>query len=355
MGATRPTRSQARLFAQLIDDLEPQIHRAFMASVTDLQSHVNWSALLSSLADGDISGAISALNISTAAWNEYSSVMSNAYAKAGAASAAQIVLSGAGGIGIRFNMSNPRAERWIREHVADRVVGFTSEAIQVARSAIEAGYAQGAHPRTIALDLVGRTTGPGGTRVGGVLGLDAPRAARMTRVAEGMRTTEGVQSLVTQHHDGTLSVKYKVNKATENRILRAYRSGTAVPESDRIISERQYKNALLKHRADTVAETETANAVMSARDESWQQLVEEDGIDPNSVIKTWRHRRGASRYHRPDHLAMSGHEVRGLDTPFVFPDGAQLRFAHDPDAGPEHIIRCGCDCEYRVDHTVGLE
>lgn len=352
--ATRPTRSQARLFAQLIADLTPEVHRAFMASVTDLQSHVNWARLLSSLTDGDISGAVAALNISPAAWNEYSSAMSNAYAAAGAASSAQIVLSGTGGIGIRFNMSNPRAERWIREHVADRVVGFTSEAIQVARALIEAGYAQGAHPRTIALDLVGRTTGPGGTRVGGALGLDAPRAERLMRVTEGMRTTEGVQSLVTRHLDGTLSVKYKVNTATANRIFKAYRNETAVPEADRIISERQYKNALLKHRADTVAETETANAVMSARDESWEQLVEDEGIDPNSVIKTWRHRRGDSRYHRPDHLAMSGREVRGLNTPFEFPDGAQLRYAHDPDAGPEHIIRCGCDTEYRISHSVGL-
>lgn len=353
--ALRPTRSQARLFAQLIAELEPTIQRGFMASVTDLNANVNWSRLLAELERGNIEGAISALNISPAAWAEYSSAMTAAYAKAGASTAAQIVQSGVGPIGTRFNMTNPRAEAWIRENVADRVVGFAEEQISVARSVIEAGYAQGQGPRTIAVDLVGRATGPGRTRTGGVLGLDRPRADRLQKVTQGMRTPEGVQGLVVRHESGALSVRYKVNPATERRILKAYRAGTAVPESDRIISERQYSNALLKARGDTVARTETAAAVMSARDEEWHQLAESQGIDPSNVVKTWRHRGGPTAHHRPDHLAMAGTSVRGLDTPFVFPDGAMLQYAGDPNGGAEHVINCRCSTEYSVRHDIGLE
>lgn len=355
MATRRPLRSQARLFAQLIADLEPEIHRAFMASVTDLQANVDWPALLDALEAQNIELAIEALNIAPAAWAEYSSVMTEAYAKAGASTAAVIRQQGIAGAGIRFNMSNPRAEQWIRENVASRVVGFSEETIAIARDVITSGYSRGAGPRNIALDIAGRATGVGGARVGGILGLDNARASSLQKVTVGMRTPEGVRSLVTQHVDGSLSVNYRVNTATAQRIIRAYRAGTEVPESERIISQRQYKNALLKSRADTIAETETANAVMSARNEEWLQLAESKGLDKRAIIKTWQHRRGGSMHHRPDHLAMSGKSVYGLDTPFIFPDGTQMQHAHDPAGGAKHVIRCGCSTEYRLDHSVGLE
>jgi hypothetical protein len=353
--ATRPTRSQARLFAQLIAELTPEVHRGFMASVTDLQANVDWRLLLLELGRMNIEGAISALHIDPAAWAEYSAAVTEAYAKAGASTAAQIRQTGIAGSGVRFNIANPRAADWISQNVASRVVGFTQEATAVARGVIEAGYTRGMNPRGIAIDLAGRANGPGGVRTGGVLGLDMARADRLQKVTNGMRSAEGVRELVTRHLDGSLSVNYQVNVATERRIIRAYLAGTAVPEDERVISERQYSNALLKHRADTVAETETGNAVMSARDEEWRQLAESQGLDASAVIKTWQHRRGPTRDARPLHIMMSGKSVRGLDTPFIFPDGTRMRYAHDPAGGAKHNIRCGCDTSYRLDHSAGLE
>src|SRR5690606_37826099 len=122
---------------------------------------------------------------------------------------------------------NPRAEQWIRENVGENITGFVREQVEVARNVIEAGYTNGKGRRAIGTDLVGRATGPGGQRQGGVMGLDAPRAERLRKVSDGMRTPEGVQSLVIRHQDGNLSLRYRVNKATANRILSAYRKGEA--------------------------------------------------------------------------------------------------------------------------------
>src|SRR5690606_30084924 len=146
-------------------ELEPRIRAGFMAAVTDLSANVNWRELLANLEAGDIEGAIAALNISPAAWQQYSEAVSTAYATSGSAHAAQIRMIGIGAIGTRFNMLNPRAEQWIREHVGSSITGFVEEQIEVARQTIAAGYQLGKGPRDIATDLAGRVVA--GRRQGG--------------------------------------------------------------------------------------------------------------------------------------------------------------------------------------------
>lgn len=343
--ATRATNAQARQFGQLIAELEPQIRRAFMASVTDLQSNVDWPRLIERLNARDVEGAIAALNINEAAWATYAQALTQAYATAGASTAAYISASGIGPIGIRFNIANPMAQDWIRRNVGESITGFTEEAIRAAREVIYAGYATGQGSNRIGLDLVGRVEG--GARTGGIMGLDVPRAERLNKVVQGMRSAEGVQSLVVRGADGSLSLRYKVNKATADRILKAYRAGEAVPLNERLISERQYSNALLKARSETVANTEVGNAVLSARQNEWQQLIDGQNIDPRLVRKTWKHNRN-KKDGRPEHIAMNGVSVIGLDTPFVLPDGSQMLHPHDVNGGAINNINCGCDVSYTL-------
>src|SRR5690554_223444 len=347
--ALRPNRSQARQFAKLLSKYEPAIRQAFMRAVVDLHANVDWPTLLSALESGSTFNAVQALNINEGAFNEYSQVLTSVFVESGTATASLIAGSGQGAIGLRFNLQNPAAEEWIRQNVATRVVGFVQEQVETAREIIAAGYMGGNHPHTIALDLVGRV-GAGGVREGGILGLDTPRAERLANVSAGMRTPEGVQSLVVRRTDGSLGMRYKVNKATEQRILAAYAKGEAVPAAQRILSERQYSNALLKARADTVATTETAAAVMGARDNAWEQAAEQQGLNRSAVVKTWRHRRGADG--RITHIEMAGKSVVGLETPFVLSDGSVMMYPHDPAGGAKNNINCGCDCEYRLIRSV---
>jgi len=260
VSTSRATNSQARQFAELLSKHEPAIRQAFMRAVVDLQANVDWPALLAALESGSTFSAVQALNINEGAFNEYSQVLTSVFLESGTATASLIAGSGQGAVGLRFNLQNPSAEKWIRQNVATRVVGFVQEQVETAREVIAAGYMGGNHPHTIARDLVGRV-GAGGVREGGVLGLDAPRAARLANVSAGMRTPEGVQSLVVKRLDGSLAMRYKVNPATEQRILAAYMRGEAVPEAQRLLSERQYRNALLQARAETVATTEASAAV----------------------------------------------------------------------------------------------
>lgn len=339
---------QIRQFAELLSRLQPEVRRGFMASVVDLQANVDWPALLEGLDQRNIEAAINSLHIDPAAYQAYSSVMTDVYVRSAASTIAVIKGQGVGDVGIRFNLANEIAQQWIRENVADRVVGFSEDQKQAARTIISTGYGQGQHPHSIATDLAGRVSRYGQGREGGILGLDNPRAERYHAVAQGMRTTEGVRNLVIRSADGTLSVRYKVNPATEKRILKAYIAGTAVPEKDRIVSENQYKNALLKQRADTIAATETANGVLGGRDGQWRQLVASGEIAAEDIVKQWEHGRGRAEHYRVQHYIMNGKKVQGLDTTFEFPDGTRKMHAHDPGGGARHNINCGCNTTYYV-------
>lgn len=331
-----------RIFYTLIRRLEPDLRAAFEAAVSDLRAGVNFRALVAALEAGNIEAAVLALNIEPAAFQRYAAVKTMAYQEGGAATVASISLPGAVDARIRFDMTNPGAERWIASEVGQRITSVVQEQVEFVRSTILSGYQRGDGPQNIAVDIAGRVRN--GTRQGGVLGLDGPRAARLEAVTQGIKTPEGVRGLVIEGRDGTLKMRYKVNPASERAILAAYRKGEAVPSGAAERIGQQYSNRLLKDRAETVARTETAQAVMSARREAWAQT----NVPDEFVLKRWVHGGGVNEP-RAHHVEMSGTIVRGLDTPFVFSNGASLQMAHDPDGDPAEIILCGCNTELFVD------
>jgi hypothetical protein len=335
-----------RLFYELIRRFEPELRQAFEAAVADLRSGVDFPALLAALQAGNIEAAILALNIEPAVFQRYAAVQTGAYAEAGAVAMASIRLPGMVSAGVRFDMSNPAAEAWIRDNVGREITRITDEQVQIVREVIGRGFAQGQGPLNIATDIAGRV-GPGRVRQGGVLGLDGPREARLRAVTEAIKTPEGVQSLVIQGRDGTLRLRYTVNPRSEQTILAAYRRGEAVGAAQQRTIADQFSNKLLRERAETIARTETAQAVMSSRRDAWTQVMSRRNIPPEAVVKRWIHG-GGVKEPRPHHVAMSGQEVRGIDTPFVFSNGASLQFAHDPNGAASEIINCGCNTEYSV-------
>ena len=349
----KPTRNQKLLFEQLIDKLEPGVRDAFAAMVDDLHAGVDWKSLLAALKAGDVEAAVAAMHIEAAAFQTLAASMSGAYAAGGAVAAATINGGSGARVLFRFAMSNPVAEAWVRQNVGQMITGrMIPETLEAIRKVIADGYSRGEGPLTIATDLAGRVEN--GVRKGGLLGLDAPRAARLQAVTVGMRSPEGVRSLVVMGADGIPRVKYKVNPATAKRILAAYNKGTAVPEAQRILSEKQYTSLLLKARADTIARTETGQAVMSARYEAWRQAAAAEGYGTDAISKTWRHG-SHSKQARPEHIAMNNVTVKGLYTPFEFPNGVRKQHALDGVGFGRHDINCGCGTDFRLNRAKGLK
>ena len=336
-----------RQIETLLRRQEAALRRAFLLAVQDLRNQTQLTHLRNALRAGDVDAAIRTLNIEPAAYATFAREIGNTYTQAGATIAAGTVwrLPDSSQAVVRFNVTNPRAERWLASVSSDKITRITQDTIAAARVTINAGYAQGLHPNRIALDLVGRI-GANGRRTGGIIGLSEPQATYIAnmraRLASG-DPTEMRKVLTMTRRDRRL----------DGVIRRAIEAGKPVTGADIDRLAGRYKDRLLALRGETIARTETAMAVEDARAETWRQYTEQNGIPDEAVIKRWIHAGAAANEgERPEHEAMHREEVRGLNTPFVLPDGSVMQYPLDPAGGAQNVINCRCTVVNRIDFSM---
>lgn len=323
-----------RKLQDLLKKMEPQVAAAFQRAVANIINSSQLNRIILAIERNDINAAIRAIDLDGAAYAELTAVVRSAYAQAGAVVVANTVWRGADArkIVIYWNAANPRAERWLTEVSSQFITRITNEMREVIRGAITSGYAQGLGPRQIALDLVGRV-GAGG-RSGGVIGLSRPQAIAVER----MRA-----SLLSGQDMSYIFGLTKRDKRYDSMIRKAIDGGYTLgqKEIDKITG--RYADRLLKLRGDTIARTETAQAVEAARQEAFEQWKDKTGISDQFITRRWDHA-GGGKSSRDWHMEMNGMTVQGLDTPFITPRGARLMYPCDTSlgAGAAEVVNCRC-------------
>lgn len=334
--------NQTRIFQQLIAKLEPDLQKAFLAAVADLRKGINWEALIAALKANDIEAAIAALQIDAAAFAALHEAHGAAFRAGGVAAALTINPPAGGKIIFRFDMTNPRAEEWIRQQSSTMIVRVSEEAKEAARQVIREGYARGAHPNSIALDLGGRIEG--GRRSGGIIGLSPDLVKHVDSMRN--RLDSGSKQDLERIKGMT-----RRDKRFDKYLNAAIDKGASIPKDIMRQMLERYEDRLKAYRAERIARTETGFAVMAGRREEWAQAAEKLGYDPTqSVEKTWVHG-GGVKDPRPEHMALNGITVVGLETDFPT---VGMRHALDPRGGPKQCVNCTCDTVYKMDHTAGL-
>jgi hypothetical protein len=306
--------------------------------MADIKQRAQMGRLRDALRAGDVTQAVEALNIDPGAMVRLQSLIAETYGKSGTAT----INRGPWGYS-RFNSLSPRSETWLRENATRLAVQLSDEAQAVARDTIADGYAFGRGADRIARDLVGRI-GTNGRRTGGIVGLD-PQSRRW------------VQNLaVYLETDPARALGMKLNGSDKALIRRVIdRDGRLTAKQIETIL-RRYENNLLMVRGLHIARTETINAIEAGKHDAWLQGMEKAGIPDQFLIKRWVHT-GRAVIDRPEHEAMNGQSVRGVNSAFVSPDGIMFRYPHDTSMGApaEHIINCRCRADYSIDKKGLLE
>lgn len=116
----------------------------------------------------------------------------------------------------------------------------------------------------------------------------------------------------------------------------------------------RYSDRLLELRGQMLARTETLTSIHAAKHEGFRQGLDKTNYPPEAVTRVWRS--AGDNKVRHTHAAMNGQVVNGIDTPFLSPSGAMLRYPGDTGlgAGADEVIGCRCDDDYRIDFSWGV-
>lgn len=335
-------RAQINKLKKLLDGMPARLSKAFLAAIEQLKSMVVRGWLLDALRKGDVDEAITALSLDSLAFNAFQEAKRAAYVTSGSMTALAMPKSVTGRVIPVFNMSNRIAEEWLNANAGKALVdAYKQEMVATVRETIARGYAKGHHPNTIARAIIGTPADKGG-----VLGLTPQQASFVDGMGARLRSGKpGDLRHVLKHLT-------RRDKRFDHHIKKALETGEMIPES--VIQKMlgRYEARLLKLRAENIARTETAMAVMGGKMSQWEMLLAQKGLGPEAVIKTWRHG-GGVKDPRPHHQALNNKRVYGLYTPFPVGDQFMLH-THDPAGGPGECVNCTCDTLFSLDHSAGL-
>ena len=327
----------------LLRQMEGPIASAFAHAIATAKGRVQLERIITAIEHGNIDKVMESIGFRESMYSGLSEEIRAAYAQGGAFTLAKNVPAK---YNMDFDISNPRAESWLRFNSSKLITGDLLVGQRTAiRVMLENGMEFGKNPRSVALDIVGRISKETGRRAGGVIGLNAPQAEwlkNMRNTLEHNPRAYFIEDQIT----GKMKPRFTLSdRRFDKTVEKAIRTKTPIPEATRNQIAGNYENRLLKLRGDTIGRTEALRALNESADEALRQVVD-DGLAPaDSIIRIWRH--SFSQNEREGHLMMDGQEAK-LGEYFHNPlTGAALQYPGD--GGPEESINCRCWVEQQID------
>ena len=328
-----PRISQQAQVRALVAKQTPAIRAAFLAAIQQAHASLDYAALLSAIRFNDLGRVVELLRIDASSLFPLEEAIRTAVIEGGVSVVAPRALAGA----FSFSGRHPRAERIIAEMGARLVTEIGSPGVEPIRALLLAGQQQGIGAERIARQLAGTINKVTGIREGGIMGLDAPRAAR----SKAVRDILSDPARVKEYFAGGKPRYTSTDRRFDASVRRAIKDGVAMPAADVEKITRAHDARLLKARGDTIARDQAFTAQAQGRREAYVQM--RDMPDVESIEKTWDH--ASLKDPRPDHQLMNGVTV-DLDAPFIMDDGTEMQHPHDPNAGPGQNLGCRCSVIY---------
>lgn len=325
-------RLQSKL-AGLLKQYDAEIEAAFLKAVRDKAASIDVRQLADAIEARDFERALRIAGMTRADLYPLDASINRAFVSGGQTIAA---VAPAFAASFGFDGRAGRAEQWALAHVGGLVTGIVDEQAVMLRETIAGQINAGINPRKVAVDIAGRV-GPGG-RQGGFIGLSGQQMGYLASARAEL------ESLDARYFTRTLR-----DRRFDALVRKAIAGGKALSAADIDRIAGRYSDRMVKHRADMIARTESITALRAGRREGIQQGIDAGAIRGDRIKRVWDATMDGRT--RPDHRAMDGQEVAGMDTPFVLPDGSRMMFPGDSSLGASaaQIIACRCYDEYVVD------
>ena len=336
---------------QIIDNFEPTIRRAFLEAIETIRSDIIIEEIIARLEKGDVSGAVNAVPVDSVAFYPLVEAIRQTYNAGGIAAVSTLPrLSSPSGqkVIVRFDARNIRAEQWLSQHSSTLITNIIRDQQQSIRSVLTTGMVNGRNPRSVALDIVGRVEKVSGKRTGGIIGLTSKQASYVENARQELNSgqPEALKSYLN---------RVRRDKRFDSTVLKAIDSGEPIPKTTITKMLNRYEASLLKLRGDTIARTEALESVNTSQQEAFQQVLDKTAYTDQDIQREWRC--ASDDRVRDSHLMMNRQKVKGMQTPFITPDGYKLRYPHDSSLGApaRETINCRCIQLIRLNYMRALE
>ncbi len=341
--AKRPT-AEARRIDEALKALEPPIRAAFIAAIYQARGAIDFPALMDALEAGDLGRAIELLRIRDTLLWPLVEAQRGAFMAGGAMVAAAVPSVVAANWG--FDGRAIRAEAWVSRAAGGLIEGITQEPLVAIREVLRAGLEAGHNPRAVALEVVGRIDPVSKRRTGGLIGLNSQQTDWAMRARAELASGDPAKLA---HY----LTRQRRDKRFDAVVRKAIREGKPLSVADVERLAARYKDRLLALRGEMVARTEAINGLRAGRREGYQQLLDSGEVRADQITRSWD--ATLDKRTRPDHVAMDGQALRGMDAAYVAPDGSRLLYPGDTSLGASaaQTVACRCFERVRIDYLGG--
>lgn len=318
-----PRRLTLQRIKRALDKHDKTIQAAFERAIRERKDSINLTALAQAIEGRDLNRAVEIAGITGADMFPFRRAIDDAYVDGGLtvtqaapAFAARVALDG----------SAPRAVEWAQTHVGGLIGGIAQEQREVVQQVIADQIERGVNSQKIAREI--RKT----------IGLSSPQQRYLANARSELEAL-----------DSNYFTRELRDRRFDGIVRRAIKDGKPLSQVDIDRITTRYSERMIKHRAEVIARTESITALRAGRDEGIRQAIEQGAINPERLVRRWSATLDSRT--RPDHMAMDGVEVEGMDTPFILPDGSRMMYPGDTSLGASasQTIQCRCFQEHEVD------
>jgi hypothetical protein len=314
-----------------------QQERLMLAAFNEALGRVREQAVLQEIANalnsGNVNAAVDLLGLDAATFEPIEHALTEAYRTGGLTGAGQIgrIPTPTGSLVMRFNLRDPAAERWLSTNSSRLITEVVADQVAMARQVMTAGLEAGRNPRNVALDMIGRIDPRTGNRVGGFIGTTSKQAEWITNARAELERLDPnyfTRKLRDRRFDGAIEHAIADGKPLTQQQI------------DRAITQMQARTQ--RYRGETIARTESIDALRAGQRESIRQAVEVGEIDPRDAKKSWDSS-GEDGRTRETHLQAEIDYKDGIPIDQMFIVGGEAMIGPgDSSASAENRVNCRC-------------
>lgn len=258
--------------------LEPKLRDAFLAAAATVKSSIKLSTLAEALQAGNIEGLLRDLDIeqklSAAFRGEGLDVSQTTVIEAveqtfrDAATAAMSKLPLKIERAISFDLLNPRAVEFLQQYEFEMIREITADTTAAIREVMLRSFREGIPPRQAAIEIRS------------VIGLTSKQAAAVGRFQQALAesTPESIrQALQRELRDHRF----------DSTLIRALQQETVLSRAQIQQMTQRYYERFLRHRAETIARTETIRAASAGQHELFLQGEQRGLFNRSNVMRRW--------------------------------------------------------------------